>query len=156
MTRLMRGMIAGAAGTLALNILTYLDMLVRGRPPSQLPSQAAERFLGKAEGALGIDESEEKAPNRRSAAGALMGYATGLTIGASYGALVRKQSAAKLPTLVAGPVLGLTAMMATDAPMVKMGLTDPKTWSRNDWLADLIPHIGYGIVTAGAYRIMSR
>jgi hypothetical protein len=37
MNTLARGLLAGAAGTLALNVTTYLDMAVRGRPASQAP-----------------------------------------------------------------------------------------------------------------------
>src|SRR5512144_2749149 len=35
------GLVAGAAGTLALEAATYLDMAVTGRPRSDIPDQAA-------------------------------------------------------------------------------------------------------------------
>jgi hypothetical protein len=38
------GMAAGAAGTTALNAVTYADMAWRGRPSSSAPGQAAERI----------------------------------------------------------------------------------------------------------------
>ena len=31
------GVVAGAMGTVALNIATYADMAIRGRPPSSAP-----------------------------------------------------------------------------------------------------------------------
>jgi hypothetical protein len=34
----LRGAAAGAAGTTALNAVTYLDMVVRGRPASDAPT----------------------------------------------------------------------------------------------------------------------
>jgi len=41
----------GPVGTGALNIATYLDVELRGRPQSPLPTQAAAKLAGKA----GID-----------------------------------------------------------------------------------------------------
>ena len=70
------GAAAGAAGTTALNAVTYGDMLVRGRPASSTPSEAAARLADKA----GIDLSARgeapdgpTAQNRRSGLGALLG-----------------------------------------------------------------------------------
>lgn len=154
--RILKGLVAGAAGTLALNFLTYMDMLLRGRPPSKLPEQAAEPVLKKAKAVIGGGESDDKDQNRRSALGALMGYSTGLGIGGFYAILTSHKRASGVSPLVAGPALGAAAMLATDAPMVKIGLTDPRTWSTTDWLADLVPHLGYGIVTTGVYRMLVR
>lgn len=38
-----RGLVAGAAGTTALNAVTYLDMAIRGRPASDTPQQMVAR-----------------------------------------------------------------------------------------------------------------
>jgi hypothetical protein len=38
-----------------------------------------------------------------------------------------------------------------NGPMTAMGLTDPRTWSRTDWLSDVLPHLAYGWVTASTY-----
>ncbi len=44
LTRLaLLGAAAGAAGTTALNTVTYLDMAVRGRPASSTPEQTVEK-----------------------------------------------------------------------------------------------------------------
>ena len=37
----LRGLGAGAAGTVTLNIITYADMALRGRPSSSTPQQIA-------------------------------------------------------------------------------------------------------------------
>jgi len=29
-----------------------------------------------------------------------------------------------------------------------LGVTDPRTWGLVGWISDLIPHFGYGVVTA--------
>src|SRR5438067_2422237 len=36
------GTLAGAAGTVALNIVTYADIALRGRPASEAPAKVAE------------------------------------------------------------------------------------------------------------------
>jgi len=78
--RLMGGAAAGAAGTTALNAATYLDMAVRGRPPSTLPDEMAGRLADR----LGLDLGDgEAARHRRSALGALLGPAAGVGIGAA-------------------------------------------------------------------------
>ncbi len=69
------GLVAGAAGTAALNVVTYLDMALRGRAVSTMPAQAASRLAGAACVPLGQDESRD---NRAEGVGALLGYATGL------------------------------------------------------------------------------
>jgi hypothetical protein len=58
------GVLAGAAGTTALNAVTYLDMAVRGRPSSDMPEQAVERTASK----LGarIPGNEETRGHRRA------------------------------------------------------------------------------------------
>jgi hypothetical protein len=33
--------------------------------------------------------------------------------------------------------------------MTVLGITDPRTWSRADWISDLAPHLAYGAITAG-------
>ena len=42
------GTLAGAAGTVALNIATYADMAIRGRPSSQTPAKVAEKIAAGA------------------------------------------------------------------------------------------------------------
>lgn len=75
------GTAAGAVGTVALNATTYGDMVVRGRPPSSVPSEIAGQLAGK----LGIDlsaENEEQggptAQNRKSGLGRCRGSRWGL------------------------------------------------------------------------------
>jgi hypothetical protein len=77
------GVAAGAVGTVALNVTTYADMALRGRPASSAPAQVAGKLAGKA----GIDLSgeHETAQNRKSWLGALSGYAVGLGVGTAYG-----------------------------------------------------------------------
>jgi hypothetical protein len=146
---LLLGLLAGAAGTIALDAVTYADMLVRGRPPSRLPAEAARRTARSAGVPLG---EGERADNRSEALGALLGYATGLTVGVGYGVARRWRS--DLPVLPAGVLLGLAAMAVSDVPLTASGLTDPRGWGVEGWLADLVPHLAYGLAAAGAYELV--
>jgi hypothetical protein len=138
--RVVAGIAAGAVGTSALNVSTYLDMAVRGRPESELPAKAAE----SAASAVGVDLSagaedgraEDVARNRKGGIGALMGYATGLGFGALYG-LVRPRVRGPLPLV--GVLLGLGVMAGSDVPSIASGMTDPREWGLAGWLSDVVP-----------------
>jgi hypothetical protein len=32
--------------------------------------------------------------------------------------------------------------------MTVLGVTDPRSWAAEDWVADVIPHLAYGALTA--------
>lgn len=152
--RALTGLMAGAAGTVALNVATYLDMAIRGRPPSQTPAQVAGELAQK----VGVDvnpddyqsdEAKSTAEHRRSGLGSLMGYVIGLGIGTSYG-LARPY--VNSPLALSGAGLGLSAMLASDAPSVALGKTNPTKWGVSGWAADLVPHLAYGLVAAVVYE----
>lgn len=148
---LTRGMAAGAAGTIVLNVSTYLDMALRGRPASQVPAETVGHMADAAGLSLG---REKQAQNRRSGLGALFGYATGLAVGGVYG-LVRPRMRA-VPVPLAALALGGAAMAASDVTAAAAGTTDPRTWGAKAWLADIVPHVGYGLATAGAFERLVR
>lgn len=145
---LVRGALAGAAGTTALNAVTYLDMSLRARPSSSLPEQAVEKVSEQAGHPVPGEGAQRE--NRLQGLGSLSGIATGIGIGTAAGLLGPLIS--RLPGLVGGALLGGAAMAATDAPMARMGLTDPKQWSAADWASDALPHLAYGVVTQAALR----
>lgn len=145
------GAIAGATGTLALDIVTYADMSIRGRAPSNMPQQLVDR-LAKQVGINTADTPSEMVKNRESGIGALMGYSDGLLAGTLYGML--RPAIRDVPAPVVGVGLGLTVMAMTDGPMTAMKLTDPRQWGMSGWLSDLIPHLAYGMVTAWAVDAM--
>ncbi len=146
------GLVAGAAGTIALDIATYTDMAIRGRAASGVPSQMAGILAERAgidlSGGRG-DAAKEQAEHRKSGAGALLGYGSGLGVGAAYGLL--SPLLRWLPRSLRGGAIGLAAMAASDVPIARLGVSDPATWSAADWAADLIPHLAYGLVTATVY-----
>lgn len=142
LSHLLTGTAAGAVGTLALDIATYLDMTLRGRGSSDTPAQLAGILADK----LGVDltagegeGAKEQAQNRQSGLGSLLGYGTGLGVATVYGLLRPRLRAVPWP--VAGVLLGLAAMAASDVPLGVSGVSDPATWSTADWAADLVPHL---------------
>lgn len=141
------GLIAGAAGTVALNAASYLDMAVRGRGASSAPADTVGRVADK----LGIPlapegEDTSTGENRRSGLGALLGYVTGLGVGAAYGAL--RGSLGPVPLPVAAGGLTVSATIGSAGPMALLGITDPRDWGAQSWVMDLVPHLAYGVVTA--------
>jgi hypothetical protein len=94
-------------------------------------------------------QGEEK-QNRLTGLGALGGIATGVGMGALAGVLgpLLRRLPVGLPTLSFGALV----MAATDTSMVKLGLTDPSSWSAADWLSDALPHLAYGIAAEATLR----
>lgn len=151
---LVNGLIAGATGTVALNLTTYLDMALRARSASPMPAQTAGELADAADVDLAPDNEEETEQNRTQGLGALLGYVSGLGFGALYGVLAPRLDGRSIP-LAAG-ALTLAAMAGSNVPAAAVGVTDPKEWSAKDWVADIVPHLVYGIVTAAVYDSISR
>lgn len=146
--RLLRGAAAGAAGVTATNLLTYADMTVRGRPASSAPEEAVEQLAGRA--GVTIPGDTQARGNRVTGLGALAGIGVGVGIGGLYGLLA--PAAVRRHPAPAGVLLGAAAMAAADVGLVRLGLTDPRKWSPADWASDVVPHAGYGLLTAWALR----
>ncbi len=148
MRNVMIGAIAGAAGTMALDIASYGDMVVRGRQSSNMPAEVVRRLAEKAgvEPLAKPDEAvDDKTKNRRSALGALSGYGVGLAIGALYGAT--RPLTNRLPLAFAALGVGAAAMLAADVPAVRLGATDLRDWTAASWISDVIPHVAFGLTT---------
>jgi hypothetical protein len=144
--RLIVGAVAGGAGSAALNLVTYVDMLLRGRPASSVPKadvQELEALASIPEPRCG---AERKARSyRESAAGALIGYLVGIGIGTLSGALW--PTIRHLPRPLAGVLVATAAIAGSDVPSVALATTDPRSWRPAGWIADLVPHAAYGFVT---------
>ena len=140
------GAAAGAAGTTALNATTYLDMTVRARPASTTPERTVDRMAALAHTAIPGDE--QRRDNRRTGLGALLGILTGAAVGAGYALLSSRR---RPPVWVGAVVAGGLAMLGSDTPLALLRVSDPRTWSRTDWISDAVPHLAYGAVTAATY-----
>jgi hypothetical protein len=143
MRRLIGAVLAGAAGTSALNAVTYLDMALRGRPASTTPQDSVQRFAEAVRLNLGAGD---RAENRKNGLGPLLGIGTGVGVAVAYAA----GGGSRLPRSGSAMLLTGLAMVAGNAPMAVSGITDPRRWSAGDWISDVVPHVAYGIVTAAA------
>ena len=136
-----RGLAAGAAGVTALNVVTYLDMALRGRPASTVPEQVvdalAERTGRSVPGRGAVRES------RRTALGALAGLANGLGVGVLASTV--RSFGVRVPAPVGAVLTGAVSTAATDLPVAALGISDPRTWTAADWAADVVPHLAYGM-----------
>ncbi len=137
-----RGALAGAAGTAALDTVTYLDMALRNRPPSEVPAKMANELAKR----TGNGELPE---NRRQGVGALLGYVDGIGSGVLFGLL--RPAMRGLPWYTAAAALALFTMTASEGTATAMKQTDPRTWGMSGWIADIVPRFVYGAVTTYAF-----
>ncbi|MEW1863361.1 hypothetical protein OG896_03045 [Streptomyces sp. NBC_00669] len=145
MRTLLRGGLAGAAGTTVLNAVTYGDMALRGRPASTVPEATVEALADRA--GVTIDGTGQTRDNRVSALAALSGIATGVGVGTAVAVL--RKAGVRLPLWAGGVLTGALAMAVTDLSMAELKVSDPRTWSGADWVSDAIPHLLYGLATYG-------
>jgi len=154
------GVAAGAAGTVALDVASYLDMAIRGRSASDVPGEVAARLARLAgvtlldDSAAGGDADAGRVSNRKTAVGSLLGRATGVDVGAAYG--IARAFLPKVPWQLAGLGLAAAAMAASDVPATRLRVTDPRRWSVSDWASDIVPHLAYGLIAAFTYESLSR
>jgi hypothetical protein len=141
---------AGAAGTTALNAVTYLDMALRGRPASSTPEDTIDRLAGTA--GIAIPGDGEVRQNRVSGLAALTGQVTGVSVGALAGLLTTKL---RLPLPLLSVLISAAAMAGSNIPMTALGVTDPRTWDTTSWVSDIIPHVAYGAVTAAVLTALN-
>ena len=139
---MLRGAAAGAAGSTALNAVTYLDMAVRGRGTSSTPEDTVEKLAETAH--VPIPGEGDIRQNRVQGLGPLMGLVAGIGVGV-LGGIVRA-SGYRSATPVGVTLTTLGVLVAANGPMTALGVTDPRTWSTTDWVSDLVPHLVYGVV----------
>jgi hypothetical protein len=139
---LLRGAAAGAAGTTALNAVTYLDMVVRGRGTSSTPEDTVEKLAATVH--LPIPGEGDTRQNRVQGLGPLLGLAAGIGVGVLGG--LARASGYRSAKPVGTALTTLIVLVAGNGPMTALGITDPRTWSTTDWISDLVPHLAYGVV----------
>jgi hypothetical protein len=148
MTRILHGVAAGAAagaaGTTALNAVTYLDMAWRGRPASRTPEDTVDKLAHLA--GVSVPGEGTARDNRLSGLGALTGIVAGVGMGAFLG--LARGAGWRGNGGTRAVAATLLALVGTNGPMTALGITDPRTWSRASWVSDIVPHAVYGIVTA--------
>jgi hypothetical protein len=139
---MLRGAAAGAAGSTALNAVTYLDMAVRGRGTSSTPEDTVEKLAATAH--VPIPGEGETRENRKQGLGPLLGLVAGSGVGVIGG--LARASGHRSATPVGITLTTLGVLVVANGPMTALGITDPRTWSATDWASDLVPHLAYGVV----------
>ncbi len=146
MRTIMRGALAGAAGTTVLNAATYVDMAIRGRPASGTPERTVEVLAGKAR--LTVPGSGPRRDARLTGLGALNGIVVGTGVGILAAGLTR--AGVRPPRWAGSIAVAALAMAASDVPMARLGVSDPRSWSATDWISDALPHLAYGLAVYAA------
>jgi hypothetical protein len=59
-----------------------------------------------------------------------------------------------VPAALLGVAAGMTAMAASDVPAITIAGSDPKSWGASGWLADIVPHLVYGLLTALTFEAL--
>jgi len=147
------GAAAGAAGTTALNAVTYLDMALRGRASSNTPQDTVEALAKRA--GVTIPGDQATRDNRVEGLAPLTGITTGVGVGALMGLL--RGIGFNPPSALMALIAGSAAMALSNGSMASLGVSDPRTWTAKDWISDAIPHASYGaVVTAVLHTIDAR
>ena len=144
------GLIAGAAGTTALNLVSYVRQTVQATPSSATPDQAAESVV-RAVGAE-VPGTPDERQNRLEGLGPLAGLGVGLGVGALAGGL--RATTLKVPFPAAVAAVGLGAMAISDTVMAVLGISSPRPWTPASVAQDAAPHLTYGAVTILALHRM--
>lgn len=139
-----RGLAAGAAGVTTLNLITYLDMVIRGRPSSSVPEKLVDELA--AESGVTIPGDDDSRSARRTALGALSGMASGASIGVLVS--VARRYGTQLPMPLEAVAGGALAMTFSDGPAARLDITDPWSWTPAQWMSDIVPHLGFGITVS--------
>jgi hypothetical protein len=143
------GMLAGAAGATAKNVVSYLDQAVLGDAATTSPAGSSVSATAQTAADTAGAPSDT---TRTDALGPLGGLGIGIGVGAVAG-LVRGSNATP-PPVVAAVLTGLVAMGAGEGAAVATGS------ARSDWAApanllrDFVPHLAYGAVTGWALHRM--
>jgi hypothetical protein len=143
------GLAAGAVGTAVITAVTYADMAWRGRDASTLPGDVVDALADRLGTEVGGARGERA--NRRTALGALSGTVAGLGVGALVG--TARAAGLRMPPVVGGIVTGALAMAATDGPAHALGVTDVREWTSEDWVADAVPHLAFGLAAHATLRL---
>ncbi|WP_238013465.1 hypothetical protein KZZ52_24005 [Dactylosporangium sp. AC04546] len=152
MRSMLAGAAAGAAGTTALNAVGYADMVWRGRAASHVPEETVEALAERAH--VSVPGDGDAREHRLAGLGALSGILTGVGIGALVGSVHGR--GARPPGVLGAALAGAAAMAATDGTMAAVKVTDPRKWSFEAWVSDVLPHLAYGAVTYAVLTVLDR
>lgn len=140
-----RGLLAGAAGTLAMTAAQTAYLKARGQEPSTTPAKVGKRVI---EGVLKRDVPEEDMEPLNNA----MHFAYGTSWGAVYGIA---QESLHLPTLRHGILFGTLVWGASLVELPAMKLAPPVwEYSPSALATDVGFHLVYGCAVGAVHRAL--
>ncbi len=143
-SNVIRGMIAGLAGTAAMTLSEQLEIAVSGRPSSSVPGQVGAHVVP------GKDPSSEADVRRLDTP---VHWAHGVSMGAVRGLL----DSAGL-TGPAATAAHFALLWCSDATLYRaLGIAEaPWNWSPDELATDLLNKGVYAVVTGAVYDAISR
>ncbi|WP_329110347.1 hypothetical protein OG792_15550 [Micromonospora sp. NBC_01699] len=150
LANLTNGILAGAAATLARELVSNLDVVVRARPMSNSHERTVQRLMERAQLSLG---PEDRAANRRAGLGPLLGFANGVLTVALFATVTARRRPA--PPVAVG-LIGLGGMLVADGPMAALGVTNPRRWRARDWFEDALPYVAYSLTAVATLTLLDR
>ncbi|MGI8900329.1 MAG: hypothetical protein ACR2HA_05275 [Nocardioides sp.] len=99
-----------------------------------------------------IPGDEDTRKNRVAGLGPLTGIFAGVGVGAALG--LARTAGWRPHVRTAGLATGLGAIAATAGPMAALGVSDPRTWTLQDWVSDVVPHVAYGVTVAAVAQAL--
>ncbi|MFI6761168.1 hypothetical protein ACIBF5_18725 [Micromonospora sp. NPDC050417] len=142
LSRLTDGLLAGAVGTLARELVSNLDVAVRARPLSDTHQRAVRRLAEVARLSLG---PEERAADRRAGLGPVLGYVNGVLTVALFATVTTWW---RPPVPVAAGIVAIGGMLVADGQLAALKVTNPRRWRAQDWFEDAVPYVAYSLTAA--------
>ncbi len=140
---------AGAAGTVALNLCAYLDMAITRRAPSDVPAAAARAIARR----LGFEPApldNGKTRARWEGFGEALGLMHGVGQGLAYG-IVRAQLLPDAEQRTGALSLALESFILGEGAATLLGATDPRHWGFAGFVRGFALRAAFGIVTAATF-----
>lgn len=162
------GALAGAAGTLAMDLLWYRRYRRQGGDPgfkawefstgtkgfdeAGAPAQVGRKVLN-------ATVHREPAPDKAGLVADIVHWSTGVQWGAALGligAMLSRRSGRPVPLLgAAGPLLGSAAFAAAYTVLPRLGVYKPiSQYDRETLTKDYTAHLVYGAATGAAYTAL--
>lgn len=158
--RMVRGAVAGAVGTLAMDLVWYrraraggsderfVDWEFATSTASFDDAAAPGRVAARLAGLAGVDLPDEAA----GLATNVVHWATGIGYGVGHGLVQHRRGA-----VVGGVGTGLAAVASSYATLGALGVYEPVwRYDRETLQADVTAHLAYGLAVATAYRWLTR
>ena len=140
---IVRGMVAGAIGTIAMTVSERLEMSVSGRDPSRVPGQVAAQLMPGKDAGSATDVQRLNTP---------MHWAHGIGMGAVRGVLDEAGLRGAAATAA-----HFALLWGGDAALYRaLGIADvPWRWEADELTTDLLHKGVYAVVTGAVYDALS-